>query len=1386
MNLSAQKDSKLDEAKIYIKKNLKKQNLTQNDVAELRVVNEIKDNKTDITHLYLQQQVNGIDVIEGTMGVHFKGDKAMYMTSKFEENISRKVKTSSPSLSASDALLKATKNLKIKMNATPAIFQPATGTNQSTIFSKGEIADTDIPTKLVYTKNKDGGLVLAWQVEIYEIGQQHYWIMLFDANSGKLLSKRDMVISCDFGGTHLITDTPGEIQHNHKHAHSHNHAPAKRSTRPNMILPGIPKSETNLESLFAVGDPHSYRVLPEPLEAPNDPNANQNPTNFLVDISTAGDAVASPYGWHSTDGTTENASTIGNNVNATNDPGAESPQPVKPKGPAMATNIPPVSPFEFHHDADLTMGPETYTDAAIVNLFYWNNIVHDIFYQFGFDEANGNFQTTNTFNGTMKGGPMALANDAVIAEAQDGEALNNANMLTLPDGSPPRMQMYLWSSTTAGDIVFFNTINGTASNKKYIGIEAAFGTGNNLDATGITGDIVLIDANSNAPGSDNEGCGTGQGLGLPPDNQAALAGNLVLIKRGSCAFAEKVSSAQLAGATAVIIYNNVPGAGPISMGGGETGNSVTIPAVSISFEDGNDLLAEMAMGTVNLTLKNETPNLLIDGDYDNGIIAHEYGHGISNRLTGGPGALGPLGGDEQQGEGWSDYFALYLALQSNDLGPATGAHPNGVLPNHGIGTYVFKQDFNTGGGIRPAPYSTDMAVNNFTYKDVNRGAEITVPHGVGFIWCTMLQEMTQNIIDIVPINDDLYHDGISAGAGGNNIALQLVMEGLKLQSTSPTFVQARDGILMADTMLYAGAYSCAIWDAFAKRGLGLQATSGTNAIGDEFENYDTPLSCGGQPNPIIEFSKASSGVVANGEEITFDIVAQNNSEIYPATNVVITDNLPANMFFVSATNGGTHNAGVVTFPTIASIPPGGFVTRSITAIVVKPGTLAELFFEDKMENGAGNWTVNNVNTTMTGWELQNNDPFSGSNVWFSTDSVMNSDNTLTFANPFTVEPGMILSFYHQFAMESEFDGGVVEISTNGGTTWESLADKMIQNGYNDAAPATNNPAIGGPMFSGASGGYIETRIDLSSFNGGPTALIRFRLSNDVGTFVQGWWIDDVRLFSNPVFEVNTANYVDAINITPITATAPALVVEEDVNCNFILYYPDTDGDGDGDVTSPGNLFCDGAAPPGFVTNQNDCDDTNASQDLAVITPTPQGHYFAPDQLSSNGALSTTNSVIFQAGFEVVMSPGFVAAVGSDFHAYIDPDCPFTPPMPLQEEGEDLEVVQVKNQVIQTNEADKTDEVVSKEEIVDDKLRIYPNPTSDETTFEISVGASSQVNMAVFDTKGNMINNLLSNQQTDAGVSKLSYNTSNLANGVYMVVLKTERKTTVERLVIIRE
>ena len=180
----------------------------------------------------------------------------------------------------------------------------------------------------------------------------------------------------------------------------------------------------------------TYRVFtsdsPSPLSPGySSPISSQPPlvARTLVTLSAL-DTNASPNGWID-DGDNE---TRGNNADAHTDwTGQDQPDLPRPQG----------SPFRvFDFPQDLTsQDPTNSSSSAIVQLFYWCNWMHDKLYELGFTEAAGNFQGTNFGRG-------GVANDAIQAEAQDGAGINNADFSVSYDGTPGRMQMYLFNGPT--------------------------------------------------------------------------------------------------------------------------------------------------------------------------------------------------------------------------------------------------------------------------------------------------------------------------------------------------------------------------------------------------------------------------------------------------------------------------------------------------------------------------------------------------------------------------------------------------------------------------------------------------------------------------------------------------------------------------------------------------------------------------------------------------------------------------------------------------------------------------------------------------------------------------------------------------------------------------
>src|SRR5262249_42262137 len=205
-----------------------------------------------------------------------------------------------------------------------------------------------------------------------------------------------------------------------------------------------------------------------------------------------------------------------------------------------------------------------------------------------------------------------------------------------------------------------------------------------------------------------------------------------------------------------------------------------------------------------------------DSSYDASVIIHEYTHGVSTRLSGTDTSIGlrsMQGGG--MGEGWSDFFAMSFLTNESPLETAVST-----------GGYVTQSNR----GVRNYPYTTRFDLNPLTFGDIRATTEV---HSVGTVWCSMLWDMRQAFIQRYGFES------------GRPAAEQLVINGLKATPLSPTFVDARDAILLADRTTNAGANQELIWRSFARRGLGFSASTAIAPPGVGFrtaavEGFDIP------------------------------------------------------------------------------------------------------------------------------------------------------------------------------------------------------------------------------------------------------------------------------------------------------------------------------------------------------------------------------------------------------------------------------------------------------------------------------------------------------------------------------------------------------------------
>ncbi len=700
--------------------------ISADDLNNLTVSTSYIDKTIGVRYVYLQQTYRDIPVYNQIHVLAFKNNKLAVASGGRIADFDKKVNVPSgmPMVTAESAVASALANKGFSASENVVAIN-TTDNGRKVEFGKLGVSRENITAQLMWSPMEDGSYRLAWQVYFIPTTTSDYWMLRVDAVNNRIIGTDNLTVSCNW-------DDPNHI---YQFGIDHNHVAeaTKTGTNLNFDFRTINNLNQSLNGPTTVANA-SYRVVPLPYEAPTFmpgtfPGTAPGNSTVVNNPWTAGSANATTLNWHSTDAATDFNYTRGNNNWAYFDiPNTNTPDAVRA---STSTTPLPTLTFIYGNAPDYNLDPVTNTDNQkfnVTNLFYYNNIIHDVLYAYGFDEPGGNFQSNNLGRG-------GLGNDHVFAEAQDAGGTNNANFATPVDGQNPRMQMYIWTQTA--------------------------------------------------------------------------------VRR--------------------------------------------------------------------------------DGDVDNGIIAHEFGHGLSNRLFGGPNQVGCVSNGEHQGEGISDWTALMLTQIWS------ASNVNSGLVGRGIGTYALGQA-TTGLGIRSQRYSTDMAINNLVYQ----ASLPTAVHNRGEYWCTAAWEATWAIIQQSgTVAPDIYFNGTSTA--GNHVAFRIGVQAMKLAPCGSGFIDHRDGWLKADTLLYGGTYSCAIWRAFAKRGMGFFASQGSpNSASDQVPDF-TPKSYVG--------ITASAPTVPDGQNLTYTNTVTTCSGAAIA-GYSLQSTLPLNVTFVSATNGGVYNGAtrVITWP----------------------------------------------------------------------------------------------------------------------------------------------------------------------------------------------------------------------------------------------------------------------------------------------------------------------------------------------------------------------------------------------------------------------------------------------------------------------------------------
>jgi extracellular elastinolytic metalloproteinase len=1043
-------------------------NLTAEDVRNVRVQDFYSTEANGVTHVYILQENAHIELFNGLVNVNvLPSGEVLFAGNRFMHNLAGAVNATQPRLTPEAAIRAACDALKVKYTEGSSL--KTTVSKTEFIFDKGTAVLSDINVKLKYQKINDNTARLAWDLNIDQPDGQNHWNIRIDALTGAVLDKGSYTVHCSVDHNRFSHPKTECTDENHVHTEGSFLSELKNKNSETKTT-----ATTTAAALIGGG---SYRVFALPVESPNHGNRS-----LVVDPA---DSLASPFGWHDTNGAVgaEYTITRGNNVHAYLD--LTSDNSSSGNEPNGGTTL------RFDESYLATGEPDTNRQAATVNLFYMNNMLHDVSHRYGFDEAAGNFQFKN-YTG------QGSANDYVRAEAQDSRNVtplvrNNANFATPPDGAPPRMQMYIGNLT--GSTSLLHTTAPTALIGDITTGQAQFGA--TITTTPVTGDAIFVNDGTSKP---TLACGTAI--------QTNLTGKIALIDRGDCEFGYKALKAQQKGAIGVVIClldNSIVG-----LLGGTFGAQVTIPVVSMAKSDVDRLRGAAANGTLKLSFYAPAPLVPteIDFDFDNGVISHEYMHGISNRLTGGRLNTACLNNKEQGGEGWSDFLALALTARPGDRGTTL----------RGMGTYTERQAI-TGRGIRSSAYSTDLTVSPQTYEDnlyplLGAVGEV---HDIGEVWAAALWDVYWAMSD--KYGWDVNWKNTNSG---NGKTIRLVMDGMKLQPCNPGFLDARDAILAADRADFNGDNQCLIWDAFAKRGMGYDAKQGSSdLVTDNVEGLGKNPYC----TKALKITKSAADFVKAGDQITYTIQVVNHKGV-AATSVVVTDEIPQFATFVA----GSANRAVTQAGQNLSFAVGSMNNNDTVTITYKVATdptkksIAQ--FTDNFELGDGKWDLDPIRNSNY-WEVQNIYARSGTKSYFvgypQTPGASNQATRLL--QPLTIRGTKpILSFFHRYNTEKRFDGGIVQVTTDNGASWSDLGDRSFKGGYTQGKFDYSTFAIANQKtWNGILETFKPVVIDLSSYIG-QSINFRLRFGTDSLIAKEGWFVDDVSV-------MDMVNYDTRVRLT---------------------------------------------------------------------------------------------------------------------------------------------------------------------------------------------------------------------------------------------------------------
>ena len=571
-----------------------------------------------------------------------------------------------------------------------------------------------------------------------------------------------------------------------------------------------------------------------------------------------------------------------------------------------------------------------------------------------------------------------------------------------------------------------------------------------------------------------------------------------------------------------------------------------------------------------------------DAAMDATLVAHEWGHLLSERLVGNALGLGN-GQGRAIGEGTSDFLALLLVTRPEDVIMPGNNNFQGVYP---IGGYAASgADSNAHYfGLRRAPYSADFTRNALSFRHVARGVALPsnhpiregrgaidnpVPHAAGEIWALALWESYASLLRAHPFMEA--HDRMK----------QYLVRGLLATPVSPTFVEARDALL-AVASASDPADATRFRQAFARRGLGSDAIAPARSSVDLVGAVESTTAGAVVRVTSIELDDSQStcdadGVLDVGETGLLRVTVVNpGRDPLPSFNATVTASGASSTLTFPSGNSRSVGAlpasgtATITLPVALTAVSTAEPTAGLTVTFDLPSVPAAQrshTYDARVHHDVklAASTIDTMSTRTRTWTIARNGAaqalvptFESGNGHAHLEDGPTRGTVTLVTPPLRVTTPFSLSFRmrHSLAIADDgltaTDGAVVEVSEDG-VHFVDVTTLGAAPGYTGMlANDVGNPLGARAAFTGMSQGFpsfVTRTLDFGNALVGKTVFVRFVIgANGDGRSAHGFDVDDVTVagvagtpFAARVAEISNGA---TCNRPPVVSAGSDMLVSE--------------------------------------------------------------------------------------------------------------------------------------------------------------------------------------------------------------------------------------------------